>query len=120
MTALRATYRLQLGADLDFAAARALLPYLQELGISHLYLSPVWQARAGSTHGYDVVDPAAISRELGGEEALRALAVEARQHGIGLILDIVPNHMAADDANAFWADEALRRRFFDIDEKTGR
>jgi (1->4)-alpha-D-glucan 1-alpha-D-glucosylmutase len=114
--AFRATYRLQLGTDLDFAAARALLPYLQDLGISHLYLSPVWQARAGSTHGYDVVDPAAISRELGGEEALRALAVEARERGIGLILDVVPNHMATDEANAFWADEELRRRFFDIDE----
>jgi maltooligosyltrehalose synthase len=74
VTAFRATYRLQLGTDLDFAAARALLPYLSDLGISHLYLSPIWQAREGSTHGYDVVDPAAISRELGGEEGLRALA----------------------------------------------
>jgi (1->4)-alpha-D-glucan 1-alpha-D-glucosylmutase len=116
----RATYRLQLGTDLDFAAARALLPYLEDLGISHLYLSPVWQARAGSTHGYDVVDPAAISRELGGEDGLRGLAAEARRRGIGLVLDIVPNHMATDDANAFWADEALRRKFFDIDETTGR
>lgn len=120
MPAFRATYRLQLGTDLDFAAARALLPYLRDLGISHLYLSPVWQARSGSTHGYDVVDPAAISRELGGEAGLRALASEGRELGIGLILDVVPNHMATDDANAFWSDETLRRQFFDIDAATGR
>jgi (1->4)-alpha-D-glucan 1-alpha-D-glucosylmutase len=118
--AFRATYRLQLGTDLDLHAARELLPYLDDLGISHVYLSPVWQARAGSTHGYDVIDPAAISRELGGEEELRALSEEARRRGMGLILDVVPNHMAADDANAFWADPALRRQFFDVDEATGR
>jgi (1->4)-alpha-D-glucan 1-alpha-D-glucosylmutase len=116
----RATYRLQLGTDLDLRAARDLLPYLDDLGISHVYLSPVWQARAGSTHGYDVIDPAAISRELGGEGELRALSAEARERGMGLVLDVVPNHMAADEANAFWADPDLRRRFFDIDETTGR
>ncbi|TML04754.1 MAG: malto-oligosyltrehalose synthase [Actinobacteria bacterium] len=116
----RATYRLQLGTDLDLRAARELLPYLDDLGISHVYLSPIWQARAGSTHGYDVIDPAAIARELGGEEELRALSSEARARGMGLILDVVPNHMAADDANAFWADPELRRRFFDVDEITGR
>jgi (1->4)-alpha-D-glucan 1-alpha-D-glucosylmutase len=117
---LRATYRLQLGTDLDLRAARELLPYLDDLGISHVYLSPVWQARPGSAHGYDVIDPAAISRELGGEAELRALADEARGRGMGLILDVVPNHMAADDANAYWADVELRRRFFDVDEATGR
>jgi (1->4)-alpha-D-glucan 1-alpha-D-glucosylmutase len=120
VTSFRATYRLQLGTDLDLRAARELLPYLDDLGISHVYLSPVWQARAGSTHGYDVIDPAAISRELGGEEELRALGDEARARGMGLILDVVPNHMAADDANAFWADPELRAKFFDIDEATGR
>ncbi len=121
MTAvLRATYRLQLGTDLDLRAARELLPYLDDLGISHVYLSPVWQARAGSTHGYDVIDPAAISRELGGEDELRALSSEARERGMGLILDVVPNHMAADDTNAYWADLGLRRKFFDVDEETGR
>src|SRR5204863_414694 len=83
-------------------------------------LSPVWQARAGSTHGYDVIDPAAISSELGGDAELRALSADARERGMGLILDVVPNHMAADDANAYWADLDLRRRFFDLDEKTGR
>jgi (1->4)-alpha-D-glucan 1-alpha-D-glucosylmutase len=119
MRALRATYRLQLGPGLDFARARALLPYLHDLGISHLYLSPVWQARAGSTHGYDVVDPAAVSAELGGEAGLRALAGAAHALGMGLVLDVVPNHMATDGANRYWADPELRARFFDLDPATG-
>jgi (1->4)-alpha-D-glucan 1-alpha-D-glucosylmutase len=113
---LRATYRLQLGTDLDFATARALVPYLRDLGVSHLYLSPSFQARAGSTHGYDVTDPGRISEELGGEEGFRELAGA----GLGVILDIVPNHMAADDENRYWADPELRQRFFDIDPATGR
>ena len=113
---MRATYRLQLGPGLDFAAVGALVPYLRDLGISHLYLSPVFAAREGSTHGYDVVDPRRINDDLGGEEGLRALA----DHGLGLVADIVPNHMATDDANPFWADEEARRRFFDIDPITGR
>jgi (1->4)-alpha-D-glucan 1-alpha-D-glucosylmutase len=120
VSSFRATYRLQLGTDLDLRSARELLPYLDDLGISHVYLSPVWQARPGSTHGYDVIDPAAISRDLGGEEELRALSDEARRRGMGLILDVVPNHMAADDANRFWADPELRAKFFDVDEATGR
>src|SRR2546423_688920 len=99
MPELRATYRLQLGPDLDFRAARKLVPYLCELGISHLYLSPVMQARAGSTHGYDVVDPTHVSEELGGEEELRALC----EAGLGVILDVVPNHMAGTrEENPFW------------------
>jgi (1->4)-alpha-D-glucan 1-alpha-D-glucosylmutase len=120
VSSFRATYRLQLGTDLDLRAARELLPYLDDLGISHVYLSPVWRARPGSTHGYDVIDPAAISRDLGGEGELRALSDEARRRGMGLILDVVPNHMAADDANRFWADPELRTKFFDVDEATGR
>jgi (1->4)-alpha-D-glucan 1-alpha-D-glucosylmutase len=112
----RALYRLQLGPGFGFAEARELVPYLRALGVSHLYLSPSSQARAGSTHGYDVVDPTRVSEELGGEEELRALCREAP----GVVLDIVPNHMAVDDANPFWADEELRRRFFDIDPTTGR
>lgn len=111
----RATYRLQLGTDLDFAAARELVPYLADLGVSHVYLSPSFQAREGSTHGYDVVDPRKVSDALGGEAGLRALAGTAHEHGLGLILDIVPNHMAADDANPFWSDPALRAQFFDLD-----
>jgi (1->4)-alpha-D-glucan 1-alpha-D-glucosylmutase len=116
MTELRATYRLQLGTDLDFAAARELVPYLKDLGVSHLYLSPSFQARPGSTHGYDVTDPGRISDELGGEDGFRALAGA----GLGVILDIVPNHMAAADENRYWADPELRAKFFDIDPETGR
>src|SRR4051794_30776286 len=111
----RGTYRLQLGTDLDFAAARDLIPYISDLGASHLYLSPSFQAREGSTHGYDVVDPGRGSDALGGEDGLRELAAACREHGMGIILDVVPNHMAADDANRFWADPELRERFFDVD-----
>jgi (1->4)-alpha-D-glucan 1-alpha-D-glucosylmutase len=120
MAEFRATYRLQLvpGAGFDFA--RALVPYLHDLGISHLYLSPSFQAREGSQHGYDVVDPTRISDALGGEAAFRALAAAARAVGMGLLLDIVPNHMATDDANPFWTDEAKRGKFFDLDRVTGR
>jgi (1->4)-alpha-D-glucan 1-alpha-D-glucosylmutase len=120
VAAFRATYRLQLGAGLDFAAAAELVPYLRELGISHLYLSPAFAAREGSTHGYDVVDPTRFSDALGGEEGFRALAATAREAGIGIVLDIVPNHMASDDANPYWADLARRSRFFDLDPDTGR
>ena len=120
MTELRATYRLQLGGDFGFAQARELVPYLRDLGISHLYLPPSFQARAGSTHGYDVVDPTSISEELGGEREFEALAAAARKAGLGVILDIVPNHMATDDANRYWSDPELRRRYFDLDEETGR
>ncbi len=104
MTELRCTYRLQLGPDLDFAGARGLVPYLRDLGVSHLYLSPSLEARAGSTHGYDVIDPTRISESLGGESEFRALCGEARDQGLGVVLDIVPNHMAATDENPFWRD----------------
>jgi (1->4)-alpha-D-glucan 1-alpha-D-glucosylmutase len=116
----RATYRLQLGGDMTFARAAELVPYLAELGVSHLYLSPSFAAREGSTHGYDVVDPTRVSDALGGEDGLRALAATAREAGLGLLLDIVPNHMAADAANPYWADEKRRARFFDLDAATGR
>lgn len=112
---LRATYRLQLSPDLTFADAAALVPYLRDLGISHLYLSPSLQARTGSTHGYDVVDPTRVSDALGGEAGLRALAGT----GLGIVLDIVPNHMGVGDENRWWRDPALRARFFDVDEETG-
>jgi (1->4)-alpha-D-glucan 1-alpha-D-glucosylmutase len=119
LTAFRATYRLQLEGDFGFAAARALVPYLRDLGVSHLYLPPSFQARAGSTHGYDVVDPRSISAELGGREEFEALAGAVRAAGMGIVLDIVPNHMAVDHANRYWRDPALRSKFFDIDEVTG-
>ncbi|MFZ0088027.1 MAG: malto-oligosyltrehalose synthase [Solirubrobacteraceae bacterium] len=118
--ALRATYRLQLTPEFDFEAARARIPYLRDLGISHLYLSPSLQARPGSTHGYDVVDPTRISDDLGGEAAFRRLAADAHDAGLGIVLDLVPNHMATDDANPFWSDPERRSRFFDIDPATGR
>src|SRR4051794_26350037 len=111
VTDWRCTYRLQLGPDLDFRRARGLVPYLRELGVSHLYLSPSLQARSGSTHGYDVVDPTTVSRELGGEEELRALAGD----GLGIVLDIVPNHMGTGDENRWWPDPEI----FDINEQTG-
>ena len=110
-----ATYRLQLTPDFGFAAARELVPYLRDLGISHLYLSPSLQARAGSQHGYDVIDPRQISDALGGEEEFRRLAAA----GLGVILDIVPNHMAAVDESPFWRDLDLRQMFFDVDLRTG-
>ena len=113
VTDLVATYRLQLSPDFDFAAARALVPYLRALGVSHLYLSPIMQAREGSTHGYDVVDPTRVSDALGGESGFRALA----QSGLGVILDVVPNHMAAVDENVFWRER--REQFFDLDPVTG-
>ncbi|HSJ73706.1 MAG TPA: alpha-amylase family glycosyl hydrolase [Miltoncostaeaceae bacterium] len=113
---MRATYRLQLGPDTGFARARELVPYLRDLGVSHLHLSPALQARRGSTHGYDVTDPRRMSEDLGGEAAFRELAGA----GLDVLLDIVPNHMAASDENPFWADKGLWARFFDIDPETGR
>ena len=117
---LRATYRLQLTPDFGFDSARQLVPYLRDLGISHLYLSPSLQARPGSTHGYDVIDPSRLSDDLGGLPGFRALAAEAHGAGLGIVLDVVPNHMAADDGNRFWHDRRLRQQFFDVDPVTGR
>jgi (1->4)-alpha-D-glucan 1-alpha-D-glucosylmutase len=112
---VRATYRLQLTPDFGFAAVAELVPYLRDLGISHIYLSPSLQARAGSTHGYDVVDPTRVSDALGGEDGLRAL----RDAGLEIVLDIVPNHMGVSDENRWWADEELRAKFFDWDPTDG-
>lgn len=121
-----ATYRLQLQPAFPFEAAAAAVPYLASLGVSHLHLSPVLEAVPGSTHGYDVVDHARVREELGGEEGLRALARTAREHGLGLVVDIVPNHMAMSPRHnrALW--EVLRQgpespfaRWFDIDWEAG-
>ncbi len=117
---LRATYRLQLTSEFGFEQARSLIPYLRDLGISHLYLSPSLQARAGSTHGYDQVDPGRLSDALGGEAEFRSLAGEARGAGLGVVLDVVPNHLAADPEDRFWADPELRAQFFDVDPVSGR
>src|SRR5579875_3558002 len=101
---LRATYRLQFHKDFTFADAKAQIPYLVRLGVSHLYASPILMSRAGSTHGYDGVDPTRIDPELGGEEGFARLADACRRHGLGIILDIVPNHLAVDSLNPLWME----------------
>src|ERR1041385_1702574 len=117
----RATYRLQMNSAFTFADAKAIVPYLAELGISDLYTSPILKARKGSTHGYDIVDPAALNPELGSEEDFAALQDEMQRRGLGLLLDIVPNHMAASHENAWWVSVLENGRqsryvhFFDID-----
>src|SRR4051794_40419781 len=93
------TYRLQMRAEFGFRDAERILPYLHALGVTHLYLSPVLTARKGSPHGYDVVDPTALNPDLGSEADFRALAAAARDRGMGLILDTVPNHMAVGAEN---------------------
>jgi len=114
--------RLQLHRGFTFADAAGLVPYMARLGISHLYSSPILMARAGSTHGYDVTDPTRVNPELGGEAGLRGLVATLRGAGLGLIVDIVPNHMAAGGIeNPWWADVLRNGRasacanFFDID-----
>ncbi|WP_200307986.1 malto-oligosyltrehalose synthase [Streptomyces adelaidensis] len=117
-----ATYRLQLQPSFPFAAAAAAVPYIASLGVSHVHLSPVLEAVPGSGHGYDVVDHGRVRGELGGEDGLRALARTAREHGLGLVVDIVPNHMAMVPRHnrALWAvlregPESAYARWFDID-----
>ncbi len=97
-----ATYRLQMNAGFTFEQARELLDYLQQLGMSDLYLSPIMRAREGSDHGYDTVDPTTINPVLGGQDAFDRLAASAATRGIGILLDIVPNHMAASSENRWW------------------
>ncbi len=115
-----ATYRLQLSRDFDFAAAGAAVPYLKALGISHLYLSPIWAAAPGSSHGYDVTDHSRVNDELGGLGGYYDLCRTAREHGLGIVLDIVPNHVGI--ANHPWWRDVLRfgprspfATYFDID-----
>lgn len=98
----RATIRLQLSRDFTLMQAIKHVPYYADLGLSHLYLSPVTRSREGSTHGYDVIDYSCVDPELGGESALVALAECVHEYGMGLILDIVPNHMAAHPDNPWW------------------
>ena len=118
----RATARLQFHRGFTFADAEAAVPYLAELGISHLYASPLLRARRDSSHGYDVVDFGTVNPEVGGREGLDRLAASLHRRGMGLVLDIVPNHMAADAAENRWWRDVLARgrasayaRFFDID-----
>lgn len=116
-----ATYRLQFHAGFTFADAEAIVPYLDGLGISHVYASPITVARTGSTHGYDVVDPTRISPELGGEDGFRRLVATLRARGMGVIIDIVPNHMGVGAENPWWTDvlrhgpQSAYAGYFDID-----
>src|SRR5215470_16129882 len=101
----RATYRVQFHKGFTFAHAIALAPYLGQLGISHVYSSPILAARAGSSHGYDIIDHTRINPELGGEAGFTAFVAALRAHDLGLIVDIVPNHMAVGGAdNPWWLD----------------
>ncbi|MGD9614464.1 MAG: malto-oligosyltrehalose synthase [Alphaproteobacteria bacterium] len=103
--AVRATYRLQFHKGFTFRDAEALVPYLARLGISHLYASPLMQARPGSTHGYDIVDHNRLNPEIGTEAEFEALVASLASHGMGLIVDIVPNHMGVGGAdNSWWLD----------------
>jgi len=100
---IRATYRLQLEPSFDFDQAAGIVPYLAALGVSHVYCSPVFEAVPGSRHGYDVVDPTRVRGELGGAEGRARFVATLREHGLGLIADIVPNHVALE-GNAWWID----------------
>ena len=123
MTAPASTYRVQLGPGRTFSAAAELVPYLRDLGVGAVYTSPLLAAVPGSTHGYDVVDPTRMNPGLGGDRAFADLALRLRGAGLGLVVDIVPNHMGIEDpaANPTWWD-VLRlgraspfARFYDID-----
>ncbi|MEX2455590.1 MAG: malto-oligosyltrehalose synthase [Rhodospirillaceae bacterium] len=102
MTTPFATYRLQLRNGMTFARAAELAGYLARLGVSHLYISPPFAAAAGSTHGYDGIDFGVLEPGLGGEQGWAVLQAALRQAGIGLLVDFVPNHMAASEANLWW------------------
>ncbi len=116
-----ATYRLQFTPDFGFTAAQGIVDYLQALGISDIYASPIFKARSGSTHGYDVVDPTQLNPELGGTEAFEPLIEAVHHHHMGWLQDIVPNHMAYDGQNRYLMDvmeygpNSEYFHFFDID-----
>ncbi len=99
-----ATYRLQLNSQFKFTDACSVIPYLQDLGIADIYASPVFKARKGSLHGYDQVDPLQLNPELGTESDWEGLVREITGRNMGLILDIVPNHLAMSEENPFWMD----------------
>ncbi|MGI0154738.1 MAG: malto-oligosyltrehalose synthase [Thermoplasmata archaeon] len=121
MGAVRSLYRLQLTPEFPFASVEEVAPYLARLGVSHLYLSPVLEARRGSSHGYDGTDPTRLRAEFGGLRGWRRLVRTLRSHGLGAVVDIVPNHLAASpETPAWWSvlAEGTRSpfaRFFDID-----
>lgn len=118
----RATYRLQLHKDFTFDDAARIAPYLARLGVSHVYASPIHRARPGSTHGYDIVHHGEINPELGGEAGFYRLSEALKAHGLGLVLDIVPNHMGVGGADnpwwlsvLEWGELSPAARAFDID-----
>ena len=121
----RATYRLQFDRDLTFPDAADLVPYLADLGASDLYASPLTKARPGSTHGYDVVDPNALNPELGTREDFDRMVGALHDRGMGMLLDIVPNHMGVGSDNAWWIEllengqSSPCARFFDVDWHRG-
>jgi (1->4)-alpha-D-glucan 1-alpha-D-glucosylmutase len=116
-----ATYRLQMNAGFTFRQAAEIVPYLKALGISQIYSSPILKARSGSTHGYDLVDPTRLNPELGSDEDFEQLQEAMHRSGLGMILDVVPNHMAASPENVWWVDvlthgpQSLYADFFDVD-----
>lgn len=116
-----ATYRLQLNAEFDLNRAAAIVPYLRELGVTHVYTSPILQARPGSEHGYDVCDHEKIDQGLGGSDGFARFSAALTEAGLALLLDVVPNHMSTDTANPWWNDvlengpNSPYARFFDID-----
>src|SRR3954471_13806453 len=107
-----ATYRIQVRPDFDLYATAQLVGYLRDLGASHLYTAPLLTATPGSEHGYDVVDHRAVNPALGGEPARLRLVETLRRHGLGMVVDIVPNHMgvARPEANPAWWDVLKRGR----------
>jgi (1->4)-alpha-D-glucan 1-alpha-D-glucosylmutase len=115
-----ATYRVQFNPAFGFKPAREIVPYLSELGVSSIYASPIFAARSGSPHGYDVVDPNQINPELGGAEGFEELAAEAQDQGLGWLQDIIPNHMAFDSQNKMLMDvmeqgkDSSYFNFFDV------
>jgi len=116
------TYRLQFGSHFSFVDARRLIPYLEQIGITDCYASPLLKASAGSTHGYDIVDHDSLNHELGTDDDFEAFACELQARRMGLILDFVPNHMGLDPSANLWWRDVLQHGpaspfadFFDID-----
>jgi (1->4)-alpha-D-glucan 1-alpha-D-glucosylmutase len=120
-TLISATYRLQFNRDFTFQDALKIVDYLADLGITHVYASPIFSSRRGSTHGYDVTDPTRLNPELGAEADFAAFQEKLRERGLGLILDIVPNHMSASSENSWWMDvlengpDSAYASYFDVD-----
>src|SRR5579859_746138 len=120
-TPISATYRLQFNKDFTFQAATNLLDYLFDLGVTHVYASPIFRSRPGSSHGYDVIDPTRLNPEIGSEADFSLFQEGLRKRGMGLVLDVVPNHTSASSENAWWMDvlengpASAYASYFDID-----